>query len=860
MNYLRVAATGGGLPRVSVVPPPSPRGAGLWLLTFALLAATILVWSTGVELAFTPGNWFIWPLLTFSFLAAESSQMHIVVRRQTYSVSLSELPLVLALFLMPPLAILGARLAASAALFVLRRVTLPKAAFNLALFAAEVTAAVAVFGAVGSGEPTHPSSWLAAYLAAGAAAMVSGLAVALAIHLMQARISLSRAANLLAPTLATAMFSTTVALVLLAVTLQNPVGWVLVLLLAVLVAAAYRHYASLVQQHKSLGDLYEFTRAVGTALHEGGIDRAVLERVRGLLGAERATLWLRAMDTHGELLLSKQADAELSVEWVRDGDLDPLRHQVLGTGRPLLANQRSGDARSRPGLRARGADEVMIAPLRSGRDVVGCLEVADRLGERSAFGDEDIPMLQTLAAHTAVAVENSRLVERLTREASHDPLTGLPNRRQFLKALSHAMTEMNPPGRIIAALELDLESFKDVNDTLGYIFGDRLIADVGRRLNDWVADPTRVARLSSDEFGMFVVVADAEEAHAAAVALRDILHEPFLIGDVAVNVRGHVGFALSPEHAGDADILLQRADIAMYAAKGVLGGVRGYREAMDVATTRRFELLTQLPRALERGEVVVWYQPQVSLDAAELVGVEALVRWQHPQQGLIQPNDFVPVVEHTELIAPLTSYVLRTSLEQCRRWLDVGREISISVNLSTRSLQDPDFPEEVARHLHSARVPARLLTLEITESSVMTDLDRALPNMRTLRELGVGISVDDFGTGYSSLAYLRRLPINEVKVDKSFVFTMVSDPEDLAIVRTIVELARNLRLKVVAEGVESDLARALLQQIGCDVAQGYFFSRPVPVDGLERWIEARTVMEPLPRDSGTVRRLRVVGS
>ncbi len=822
--------------------------------------ATAAVWVAGVEFMSTPVAWFVWPLLALAFLAAESSQLHFVVRRQTYSVSLSELPLVLALFLMPPAAIVGARLVASAALFLVRRVAPSKAAFNLALFAAEVTAAVAVFGWVGSGDPTRLGDWLAAYLAAGAAALVSGLTVALAIHLLQSRVSSSRLANLLAPTLVTAMFSTTVALVLLAVTLHNPGGWVLVLLLAVLVAAAYRHYARLVQQHQSLGDLYEFTRAVATALHDGGIDRAVLERVRGLLGAERATLWLRAKDNHEELLLSKQADTELTVNWIRDGDLDPLRHHVLGTGRPLLTNRRSGDARSRPGLRARGANEVMIAPLRSGREVVGCLEVADRLGERSSFGDGDLPILQTLAAHTAVAVENSRLVERLTREASHDPLTGLGNRRHFLEALSKATTAAEPAGPLIAALALDLESFKDVNDTLGYTFGDRLMADIGRRLTDWAGDATRVARLSSDEFGVFLEVADSAEAHAAGVAFRDVLQEPFLNGDVAVNVRGYVGYALYPEHAGDADILVQKADIAMYAAKGVLGGVRGYHEAMDVATTRRFELVSQLPRALERGEVVVWYQPQVSLDAAELVGVEALVRWQHPQQGLIQPNDFVPVVEHTDLIAPLTSLVLRTALGQCRQWLDVGREISVSVNLSPRSLQDPGFPEEVARHLHAAEVPARLLTLEITEGGVMADLDRALPNLRALRELGVNMSVDDFGTGYSSLAYLRRLPINEVKVDKSFVFTMVSDPEDLAIVRTIVELARNLRLKVVAEGVESELARTMLHQIGCDVAQGYFFSRPVPVDGLERWIEARTVTQPLPHDSGSARRLRVVSA
>jgi EAL domain-containing protein (putative c-di-GMP-specific phosphodiesterase class I) len=327
--------------------------------------------------------------------------------------------------------------------------------------------------------------------------------------------------------------------------------------------------------------------------------------------------------------------------------------------------------------------------------------------------------------------------------------------------------------------------------------------------------------------------------------VQAVLSEPYPVDKLAVECTAVAGVAVTGvEPTRNPDDLLQRADMALRSARGAEATVRSYLPSMGQLLVRRFQLVTQFRQALDTGQVDVHFQPQLALPTRQVVGVEALVRWQHPEFGMLDPAEFVTLVETTGLIDPLTDYVLDRSLAQCRSWLDHGMSLSVSVNLSVRNLADAAFPRRVTDALTRHGVPAELLGFELTESAVMTDPERALPVLRALHALGVRIAVDDFGTGYSSLAYLRRLPVDEVKIDKSFVLGLASDLGDLAVVRAIIELGHSLGLSVVAEGVEQDATRDQLVEMGCDVAQGFLISRPLTPDRFDAWLAARTVRAP----------------
>ncbi|MGH3716786.1 MAG: putative bifunctional diguanylate cyclase/phosphodiesterase, partial [Micromonosporaceae bacterium] len=317
-----------------------------------------------------------------------------------------------------------------------------------------------------------------------------------------------------------------------------------------------------------------------------------------------------------------------------------------------------------------------------------------------------------------------------------------------------------------------------------------------------------------------------------------------------------VGIALHPDHGTEPESLLQRADVAAYAAKGSSSGVRVFNLGLESRSVRRLGLAGDLRRALDNGEIEVYFQPKIALAGRALTGLECLARWEHQAHGSVAPEDFISVAEHTGQLAKLTDVVLREGLRRCRQWDAEGRPLGIAVNLSPRSLADPDFPSYVEALLNEYAVPADRLTLEITEDGMVGETEKPLPTLRLLRELGVRLSVDDFGTGYSSLSYLRRLPVHEVKIDRTFVQGMATDPGDLAIVRAVVDLSRHFGFSVVAEGVESELTLSLLEEMGCDLGQGFFFSRPLPYERLEAWFTAQTELATTP--AGEVRRLRAV--
>jgi diguanylate cyclase (GGDEF)-like protein len=440
----------------------------------------------------------------------------------------------------------------------------------------------------------------------------------------------------------------------------------------------------------------------------------------------------------------------------------------------------------------------------------------------------------------AVYKNASASLER-EHEALHDPLTGLPNRRLLLTQVVDAIADADRDDRSMVGLfVLDLDRFKDVNDTLGHHAGDELLAHVGERLASVLRPEDTVARLGGDEFGVLLpAVRDRAAAEEVAERIRMALTQPFALHDVSLDLEASIGIALYPAHAGDADALMQRADVAMYHAKETRSGIETYDSARDPHSTQRLSLFGQLRRAIEDDELVLHYQPKVDLETGRVSGVEALVRWQHPERGLLAPDTFVPLAEQTGLMKSLTTNVLEQALRQTAAWADEGLSVRMAVNVSARDLHDDAFCDRVSDALNRTGVPASMLELELTERVVMADPARAMENLTALSRLGVRLSLDDFGTGYSSLAYLRRLPVTEIKIDKSFVLRMDVDDEDATIVRSTIDLAHGLGLRVIAEGVETAETWQRLSDLGCDAAQGYFLSRPHPADVVTDWLTAR---------------------
>ncbi len=398
-------------------------------------------------------------------------------------------------------------------------------------------------------------------------------------------------------------------------------------------------------------------------------------------------------------------------------------------------------------------------------------------------------------------------------------------------------------GRHAAVLLLDLDHFKDINDTMGHRAGDEVLIQVGPRLGGVLRDHDTLARLGGDEFCLLLHdVGSAQDAVKVAKRIGAALEEPFEVDGITLGIEASCGIAVGPYDGASADLLLQRADVAMYVAKEAHTDVKVYSSRLDPNTADHLALLGDLRHAVNRNEFVLHYQPKASLSTREVSGVEALIRWQHPSHGLLYPDRFIPEAERSGLIEPMTEWVLDQALGQCRQWLDAEgadrpNELTVAVNLSTRSLLDASLPSSVLASLSRWGVPARMLELEITETIIMTDPVRARRVLTELAEMGLTLAIDDFGTGYSSLAYLRDLPVTQLKIDRSFVQEMGSDLDDAVIVRSVVDLARNLGLQTVAEGVEDASTWDQLTDLGCDSAQGYFLARPMPAEEFDQWLD-----------------------
>ncbi len=431
--------------------------------------------------------------------------------------------------------------------------------------------------------------------------------------------------------------------------------------------------------------------------------------------------------------------------------------------------------------------------------------------------------------------ERKRSEATIKQMAYHDTLTGLPNRTLLHDRLQQAIPAASYENQSTGLLLLDLDRFREINDTLGHHRGDALLKQIGPRLHAVLESSDTIARLGGDEFAVLLPRTDSEQAALAAVKLLKALEKPFLIEGIPMVIEASIGIALSPEHGETPESLIQHADIAMYVAKEKKTGHALYSPETNKHSPRRLALLGELRNAIENNHLFLVYQPKIHLRTRRVIGLEALVRWQHPQYGVIPPDQFITIAEHSGLIKPLTLWVVKTALDQCKLWQKEGRPPNVAVNLSARNLEDPELPDQIAGLLAASGVAPASLNLEITESALMVNPAHAMEILTRLNGMAIQLSIDDFGTGYSSLGYLKRLPVHQIKIDKSFVKEMATDEEDAIIVRSTIELTHNLGLKVVAEGVESEEVLEKLAALDCDAAQGYHISRPLPPSDLNTW-------------------------
>ncbi|HVV23866.1 MAG TPA: EAL domain-containing protein [Pseudonocardiaceae bacterium] len=822
---------------------------------FAIGAVAAGVVSWWLPLTFRPELFWVAPLLAVGFLLSERLAVNVDVRGEvSWTISFTEIPMVIGLLTAPFQVVLVAHVVAGVGTLLARRVT-DRALYNAGVMMIEATSAFALARLVNNVLGQNPM-WMGAFAGAMAVPLSSTLLAVIAVRLLGRRMRLSSAGRLVGRVLVVGLLNASLGVTGYEVIMHSPWGWPLVVLVCLGVLALYFAYSGLLREQRDLEALADVSLMVArsgqhVARPAVGADpsaslphsedwQVIAERIKDQVGARRVVLRLwpdprQEMHTvvAGEPLPQRRVDPRA----VRE---DPML-RLAGAG---VRQFRLADASTEvlDALAAREVNEALVVPLRGANQVLGVLEAHDRLSRWRGFGRADVQMVGTMASHLATAVDNRRLMARLRHDAYHDPLTGLLNRAGFRETAIVLLRDH--PTSVV--LRLDLDVLSTISDALGYAWSDRMVVAAGRRLRDELGVDVPLARLEAGTFATLLVDHTEEEAQKVAERIRAGLSASYPMDRLTVDASVKVGYvAADAEPTGaaepDVDTLLQRADVAVRAARSDGDTVRRYVPSMGQIFLRRFQLVTQFKQAMENGEVYLHYQPKVALPSRQILGVEALVRWQHPEFGNLPPDEFIPAVEATGLIGPLTTFVTERSLAKVRKWLDRGIRMSAAVNLSVRNLEDENFPEWVADALARHDVPAELLTYELTESGVMSDPERALPVLRRLHALGVVLAVDDFGTGYSSLAYLRQLPVDEVKIDKSFVLGMGSDLGDLAVVRSIVELGHSLGLTVVAEGVEEDAARDQLVEMGCHVAQGYLISRPLSEDRLEAWLRARTV-------------------
>lgn len=593
------------------------------------------------------------------------------------------------------------------------------------------------------------------------------------------------------------------------------------------------------RQTALLGRLAEIQRAIVRRSDREQVLDSIVGALNELTGHDTAFLRLveQADDQSTFIVASRGIAPDL---------LDEIRHAPVGVGasgtaieqdRTVVMEDYAANSRNNPVSAQAGVKTAMASPVRRQGVVVGALVVGSYKTAKP-FSDEDREVLEALAENASIALTDAAMVDAAFHQAFHDSLTGLPNRAAFLDRLDHALAIAERSGTEVGVLFLDLDRFKTVNDSLGHAAGDELLVAVAERLHTCLRDGDTPARFGGDEFAVLLEgVGGTDEAELVAGRVLDQMRRPFTIQGRQLMVSASVGISTATTRAAD---VLRDADLAMYRAKtGGRDRHAIFEPEMHEALVERLELESDLRRALDRDEFVVHYQPIVHLATGDILGAEALVRWQHPTRGLLAPGAFIPLAEETQLIVPIGRRVLRAACEQAVHWLARHGELTMAVNLSGMQLAQPDLVSDVAAALRDSGLPARHLTLEITETVLMGDDEPTMKRLRELKELGVRLAVDDFGTGYSSLQYLRDFPLDILKVAKSFVDGIGDADQGVALARAIVELGESCHLDVVGEGIELTEQREGLLELGCHLGQGFLFARPADPETIDALLAER---------------------
>jgi diguanylate cyclase (GGDEF)-like protein len=805
-------------------------------------------------------------VLALLFLLAEVAVVHVQLRREVYSWSLSEIPMVLGLFFASPTALVAAHVVgAGIALLVHRRQRIHKLVFNLANFWFQSCILLLVYEAVVGNDPVGPRGWGAALGATLAASLVGTITIFIAINLAEGRrqqlpsfIDTGNVATLGNTTLA--LCAATIMWVRL------EAAWLLVFP-AFLLYIAYRGYTHQREKHDILERLHESTQVLQRSLGEQSVVKELLVQARQMLRGDLAEILIFPDDGDEQAFRFQlgPGDSE-STQRLKLDPTEGVWARIASDGQGMLILPPIKNERLLRYFESIGVRNAMVAPLRRDEAIIGTLLVGNRLGDVASFDDQDLKLLETLATHASMSLEKGRLVESLQHTAAeneylaqHDALTGLLNRTSFRESLHAAIVDPSGGNAEAGVVLMDLDRFKEINDTLGHQMGDRVLLEVARRIRTSMPKGATLARLGGDEFAVLLPnVSGTAEAADAAEVIGHQVSEPLTIDDFTLDVDASIGLAMYPQHGQDADLLMQRADVAMYVAKGARKDLEVYGVDKDHYSPAKLSLVGELRKGIALGELVLYYQPKVDLRDDEVVGAEALVRWNHPRKGLVPPNDFIPLAEHTGLIQPLTEFVLREAVKRCQDWRKTYPNFHVAVNLSARSLNDENFCSDLRAILEEYGADPSSLELEITESMIMDDPDHAIEILTQISEMGVGLAIDDFGTGYSSLAYLKKLPVNDLKIDRSFVMGMESDENDAIIVRSVIDLGRNLGLRVIAEGIETPEVSTTLTAMGCDLGQGYHISRPIPAEKLRSWMVAHAAVHR--RTSALPPSIRAVGS
>jgi diguanylate cyclase (GGDEF)-like protein len=817
-----------------------------------------------------------WVLWAAAFTVSEVLIVHVQWKRESHTFSLSDLVLAAGLVLAVPADLVLAQVAGTAVVLVVyRRQRGLKLAFNTVQFALSGCAAVLVYSTVASGLG-RDWVWAGQLLAIAVATVTASFLIFAVMTLSTGHADMQPLMGMLGFSLPFTVGAGAVGAVMSRTAAEDPAALALLMIPTMLVIAAYRAYTRAREQQENLKLLHEVT----SLLHGDDVEAALgdfLASARTAFHAELAELVLVGSSGQGGLTVSRsQEGADPVVMSPVTDDAEMQRLLRLATAHGSLIT-RAGAGRS--GLlddyvAGRGVRDAVVAALRTEDRVHGVLLVAGRMGAGTTFNSSDLALLETFGRHVATSLERGRLEEtlrqvtdlkeQLRHQTLHDSLTGLPNRTLFLDRARQAVDVAARTHAWPAVLYLDLDGFKPVNDEYGHDVGDAVLRTIATRLRGCLRPADTAARLGGDEFAVLLGgPIDAQGISRVLDRIRAQFDVPVDLGNGHVaKIGASIGVAVGGVDTEDADRLIRQSDIAMYAAKRSGGGCAYYEPGMGDPTSAREAQVAALTRAIRDGELFTVYQPLINLRTGRPTGAEALVRWQHPEDGVVGPDAFIGLAEETGLIVEIGSQVLREACRQAARWAaaDPSQPLTITVNLSARQLSDPAIVGTVTEALADAGLDPKRLVLEITETVLMQDREAAAATLWQLKALGIRIAIDDFGTGYSSLAYLRRFPIDMLKIAREFVDGLGRDEHDDVITRAIVELAGTLGLLTVAEGIETHDQQTIVTALGCDLGQGYLFSVPVDAEAAMAVLTAAPLAIPHARPGeGTAPRLYSVG-